>query len=93
MAREPEKDYSAAHEATIRKWEREEEKRKDSAEHFQHRVKETLRKIVESTANRQNVARDLKDTIESRRQPIEKEGFDQGDELITGFEGLPWDRD
>lgn len=86
-------NFDAANAAVLAKWRREQERREVSAEHIEREAKKTLRGIIEEKENRQNVARDLKKATQSGEKPHTEEGYRGNDELITGFEEKPWDRD
>jgi hypothetical protein len=88
-----EKDFSSEHTSTIRKWEREEDRRKQIAEHMESEVKKALRGIMGNGDNRRNVAKDLKEAAESGRRIEDREGYGRDDELVTGYEDRPWERD
>lgn len=91
-----EKDFSAEHDAVIKKWSREEERRKSSAEHIEDSVRDILSKSLKLKDNRVNIAKDLKNATSNRRTFSRESGFgamDGIDELITGFEPLPWEKD
>ncbi len=88
-----ERDYSAAHEATIRKWTREEERRQSRANASEENFKNTLVNSIRQEKVRRSVVREVKEVIDnpnrsemfSAASDGTSRGYDDG-EIITGWE-------
>lgn len=88
-----ERDYSAAHNATIRKWEREEERRRSRADASEENFKNTLVDSIKQERVRRSVVREVKEIIDNpnRSDMFAKagegisKGYDDG-EIITGWD-------
>ncbi len=97
MAKDNE-DFSAAHATIIGKWTRDKERAELSAEHAEKQTTKAIANLLKTQENRVNIAKDLKRATENRKEYKRSEGFgarnfDDIDDIITGFEDQPWNRD
>lgn len=97
MAKDNE-DFSAAHASIIGKWTRDKERAEMTAEHAEKKTAKAIANILKQQDNRINIAKDLKRATENRKEYKRSEGFgakefDDIDDIITGFEDQPWNRD
>jgi len=86
------------HDATISRWAQKKAKMEDDFEsgksNLTRYLKTALGKI--GTESRQNVARDILDARRNRKNTLDQQQSNwsnQDDEVITGMEDFPWDRD
>jgi hypothetical protein len=86
-----EKDYSAAHEATIGRWRKAKENAEDNYENAVRSLKESLKNSLKDPNKKRGVATDLKEATKNKDNGRHREGYGDDDEIITGFEGRPWD--
>jgi len=96
MARDQE-DFSAANASIIQKWTRDKERAELSAEHAEKQTTKAIANLLKTQENRVNIAKDLKRATENKQQFKREAGFGATgfdiDDIITGFEERPWDRD
>jgi hypothetical protein len=94
-----EKDYTAQNEAVIRKWEREEERRRARKDASEEKFKEAVVSSLRQDKVRRNVVNEVKEAINdpSRANNPRFAQAQSGitpvddDEVITGFD-RPWER-
>jgi len=97
-------DDSARHEAVLRKWEREEERKKAKAEASEVNFKKTFADQLKRPEVKRSIAIDAQQAtkdpsrvatsrnLDELRNRVSYAGYDS-DEVITGSEERPWEND
>lgn len=92
-----EENFDAANRVILSRWEREQERRRMSAEHVENSIKEAISNVLKSQENRHNVAKDLKKATGNTSQFAKEYGFGKSpsgmDEHITGYEDRYWEKE
>ena len=87
-----EKDYSSQDVAVLRKWERDIARNEQTAEHAEDKVKKTLAGLLKE--NQRNLIREVVKASKNPKVYDSESGASLiEDELITGYDELPWERD
>jgi hypothetical protein len=80
--------------AVIAKWDRDKTRREDADRSAKSSMKKVIAAAMREGSTKKNIAKELLDARRGGAKPINREGYGDDDEVITGNPGeRPWERE